>query len=141
MIQFTLPIRPVTKKNSGQIIQVKGRAILIPSKNYLEFEKRATPYLKAVLTESGQIDYPVNVKCLFYTETRRKVDLANLLNAIDDAAVKVGLFLDDNRDIVAAHDGSRVFCDPSNPRVEVTITELKEYTQWKDTTSKQQRLL
>ena len=141
MIKFTLPIRPATKKNSGQIIQVGGRPILIPSKQYLEFEKKAIPYFKRVIEETGQIDYPVNMQCLFYMETRRKVDLANLLNAIDDAAVKAGLLLDDNRDIVAAHDGSRVFYDPLNPRAEITITEIKDYTQWKDTTSKQQKLI
>ena len=141
MIKFTLPIRPATKKNSGQIIQVGGRPILIPSKQYLEFEKKALPYFKRVLAEAGVIDYPVNVCCTFYMETKRKVDLANLLNAIDDSAVKAGLLLDDNRDIVAAHDGSRVYCDPCNPRVEITITEIINYTQWKDTISKQQKLL
>ena len=89
----------------------------------------------------GIINYPVNIECIFFTETKRKIDLTNLLNAIDDAMVKSGLILDDNRDIIAAHDGSRVFHDKFNPRIEVKITELNEYTQWNDTTSKQRRII
>lgn len=140
MIEFTLPVRPATKKNSGQIITINGRNILLPSKQYKQFEKDSLPYLRHVKSQIGMITYPVNMQCRFFTETKRKIDLPNLLNAIDDAAVKAGLLLDDNRDIIAAHDGSRVFHDKMNPRIEVKITELKDYSQWKDTTSKQGEL-
>lgn len=131
-IKFTIPVKPATKKNSGQIIMRGSYPRLLPSKQYLQFEKDTQPYFRRVKIQTDEINYPVNVQCLFYMETRRKVDLCNLLNAIDDAAVKSGLFIDDNRDIIAGHDGSRVYHDPINPRIEVTITELKEYTQWKD---------
>lgn len=141
MLKFTIPVRPVTKKNSGQIIQVKGRSILIPSKAYLVFEKSCLPYLKQVKDTAGVINYPVNVQCIFFTETKRKIDLPNLLNAIDDAMVKSGFLIDDNRDIIAAHDGSRVFHDKYNPRIEVIVTELKDYQQWKDTTTEQKKLI
>lgn len=67
--------------------------------------------------------------------------MSNLLNAIDDAMVKSGLILDDNRDIIAAHDGSRVFHDKFNPRIEILITEMKNYSQWSDTTTEQKSLL
>ena len=140
MIEFTIPVRPATKKNSGQIVMRGKYPVLLPSKQYLAFEKECLPYLNHVKQAAGIINYPVNVKCLFYTETKRKIDLTNLLNAIDDAMVKSGLILDDNRDIIAAHDGSRVFHDKFNPRIEVKITELNEYTQWNDTTSKQRGL-
>lgn len=140
-IEFTIPVRPATKKNSGQIIQVKGRSILIPSKQYKQFEKDCLPYLYRVKDTAGVINYPVNVQCIFFTETKRKIDLPNLLNAIDDAMVKSGLIVDDNRDIIAAHDGSRVFHDKFNPRIEITITEIKNYIQWNDTTTEQIKLL
>lgn len=141
MIKFTIPVKPATKKNSGQIITVKGRPILIPSQQYREFERECLPYLNRVRAEAGIVNYPVNLECVFYVETRRRVDLANLLNAIDDAMVKSGLILDDNRDIIAAHDGSRVFHDKHNPRIEITISEMKEYTQWNPTNIKQEKLL
>ena len=138
--KFTLPVRPATKKNSGQIITVGGYPRLIPSKQYLQFEKDCQPYFKRVLNQVGQITYPVNLKAVFYTETKRKIDLPNLLNALDDAMVKSTLIIDDNRDIIAAHDGSRVYCDKNNPRIEIEIMEIPKYTQLKDTQSKQQSL-
>lgn len=140
IINFTLPVKPATKKNSGQIIQVRGRNILIPSKQYIKFEKDCTPFIKRVKNEVGVIDYPVNVKCLFYIDTKRRIDLPNLLNAIDDAMTKCELVIDDNRDIIAGHDGSRVYYDKYNPRIEITITEITGYIQWNDTTSKQRSL-
>ena len=140
-IEFTIPVRPATKKNSGQIIPVKGRNILIPSKQYKQFEKDCLPYLYRVKDTAGVINYPVNVQCLFFTETKRKIDLPNLLNAIDDTMVKSGLIVDDNRDIIAAHDGSRVFHDKFNPRIEIVISGMENYHQWIDTTTKQQKLL
>ena len=129
MIKFTLPIRPVTKKNSGQIITVGGFPRMIPSKQYLQFEKDCQPYFKQVLNQIGQIDYPINLQAVFYVETKRRIDLPNLLNAVDDAMVKSELILDDNRDIIASHDGSRVYHDKFNPRIEIEITKQENYTQ------------
>jgi Holliday junction resolvase RusA-like endonuclease len=57
--------------------------------------------------------------------TRRKVDLTNLLEAIDDIMVKAGLLADDNFTIIQSHDGSRVFYDPENPRTVVCITKAE----------------
>lgn len=140
MIKFTLPIRPATKKNSGQIITVGGIPRLIPSKQYLQFEKDCQPYFKRVLNQIGQIDYPINLQAVFYVETKWRIDLPNLLNAVDDAMVKSELILDDNRDIIASHDGSRVYHDKFNPRIEIEITRQENYTQWKDTQTKQHKL-
>lgn len=77
------------------------------------------------------ITKPVNVKCRFYMKTKRKVDLTNLLEAVDDILVKGGIVEDDNRDIIAMHDGSIVLYDKEKPRVEITIEELIGYDQWK----------
>lgn len=140
MISFTVNERPVTKKNSGQIVMRGKYPILLPSKQYLAFEKATQPYFISVRNSVGIINYPINMQCHFYMETHRKVDLCNLLNAVDDSMVKSGLILDDNRDIIAGHDGSRVFYDKFNPRIEITITELKDYTQWNDTINTQGKL-
>ena len=141
MIKFTLPIKPVTKKNNGRIVMRGKYPILIPSEQYLKFEKDCLPYLIHVKNTVGVINYPVNCECLFYMDARRRVDLPNLLNAIDDAMVKSGLIIDDNRDIIAGHDGSRVLHDKTNPRIEITFTEIKNYAQWNDTQNAQRKLL
>ena len=140
MIKFTIPVAPRSKKNSGQIVMRGKYPVLLPSKQYQAFEKECLPYLYRVKQEAGVVNYPVNVECIFYMDARRKVDLSNLLNAVDDAMVTSGFILDDNRDIIAGHDGSRVFNDRANPRIEIAITELKDYEQWKDTKSVQTSL-
>lgn len=115
-MKFTIPIEPRTKKNSQQIIIAGGRPMIIPSKHYKEFEEAALWYVEKI-----GIDYPVNVKAHFYMKTKRRVDLTNLLEALDDVLVKGGMLVDDNYKIIASHDGSRVFFDKDNPRIEVEI--------------------
>lgn len=132
MIEFILYTKPVTKKNSSRIVRSKtGRLFLLPSKQYQAFEKEVLPTLTRIKNKYGVIDYPVNVKCTFFMQTKHNVDLTNLLNAINDAMVVSGILLDDNRDIVVGQDGSRVFCDKTNPRIEVEITKIENYEQWK----------
>lgn len=115
-MQFTIPIEPRTKKNSQRIVIVGKRPMIIPSKQYKEFEESALWYIDRI-----GIDYPVNVKALFYMKTRRRVDLTNLLEALDDCLVKGGMLIDDNCKIIVSHDGSRVLYDKNNPRIEVEI--------------------
>lgn len=119
-MEITLNLAPVSKKNHSQIITVKGRPMLIPSKQYKKYEKECGEFLKDV---EPFLD-PCNVKCLFYMPTHRKVDLTNLLEAIDDILVHYGILIDDNSNVIVGHDGSRVFYDKDNPRTEITITRM-----------------
>ena len=120
MLNFTVKLPPISKKNSQQILTNKatGRPFIMPSKKYKEYEKAALWYIPKNIF----INYPVNVKCLFYMPTRRRCDLTNLLEAIDDVMVKAGLLADDDFSIIQSHDGSRVLYDKENPRTEVYIT-------------------
>ena len=118
---LTIPIEPKTKKNSQQIIICKGRPMIIPSKQYKDYEKQAMMYL---LFNTVCIDYPVNVECHFYMGTKRKCDLTNLLEAVDDVLVKAAILEDDNYTIIQSHDRSRVHYDKENPRTEIIITEV-----------------
>lgn len=114
-------IPPRTKKNSQQIILVRGRPMLLPSKLYLQFEKDCEPYMPKI---DKPIDYPVNVKCLYYMPTRRRVDLNNLLEATTDMLVHYKVLEDDNSRIVVSHDGCMVSIDKDNPRTEIYIQEV-----------------
>ena len=115
---------PATKKNSSQIIHAGGTERLIPSRKYREYER--TVRLTIPPEARRRIATPVNVKAIYYRKTRRRVDISNLHSALHDALVAAGVLEDDNRDIVAATDGSRVYHDPDNPRTEVTITPLED---------------
>lgn len=125
MIHFTIPLPPVTKKNSQEIMVRGGKPFVMPSRKYREYEAQA---LWFVPRRRNPITDAVNVKCLFYMQTRRKCDLTNLLEAVDDIMVKAGLLADDNYTIIAAHDGSRVLFDKENPRTEIEIKLIGETT-------------
>ena len=121
MIKFTVPIAPVTKKNSQRIVIRGGKPCILPSEKYKEYESVALWYIPK---RGTPIDFPVNVKCTFYMPTNRPCDLTNHLESIDDVMVKAGLLKDDNYKILASHDGSRVGVDKQRPRTEVEITKL-----------------
>lgn len=116
-MHITIPVAPVTKKNSQQIITVNGRPKIIPSKKYKQYEKDCKPFLRA-----EGIDYPVNVKAVYYMPTHRRVDLCNLHEALCDVLVRYNVIADDNHRIVESMDGSYVDYDKNNPRTEVYIT-------------------
>ena len=116
---FTIPVKPVTKKNSQRIVVSGGRRMILPSAAYKEYEQNAMLFLPKCDT----ISRPVEVTALFYMPTRRRVDLTNLLEALDDVLVAGGVLADDCSEIIVSHDGSRVHYDKNNPRTEVTIKE------------------
>jgi len=122
--RFIVPHTPISKKNGMQIVRGKGgRPFLIPSKQYRDYEKKAIPFLLDTEYDENDfpIDYPCEVECIFYMPTKRKCDLTNMLEAIDDILVKAGILEDDNYGIIESHDGSRVLYDKANPRTEIRI--------------------
>ena len=123
-IKYTIKLPPVSKKNSQQILTNRktGKPFIMPSAKYREYEKSAAWYLTP--RPSVPVECALNVKCIFYMPTRRRVDLVNLLEAVDDLLVNAGIVADDHCRIIAAHDGSRVRWDKDNPRTEITITKL-----------------
>ena len=118
--RLVIALPPVTKKNSQRMAKRGDRLVPIPSKAYTEYQDGAGVFLKPI-----GIDYPVEITCLFYMKTRRRVDLTNLLEAIDDTLVHYGVIEDDNSKIVVSHDGSRVLYDKENPRTEISIRRVK----------------
>lgn len=132
-IRFTIKLPPITKKNHMQILvnSTTGRPFVAQSKQYKEYEETAGLFLRP--RPSEPITEPVNIRYLFYMPTKRKVDSANLISAADDILVRFGILADDNRDIIAGHDGTRVFHSKEHPRTEILIEQLTEadYTQWK----------
>lgn len=121
MLKITIPINPIPKKNNSRFVSRGTFKRLLPSKRYEDYEKLCKRYLP-ILNEP--ISCKVNLKCVYYRVDRRKIDLCNLLESTCDMLVKHKILLDDNYTIVVSHDGSRVFYDKSNPRVEIEIDEL-----------------
>lgn len=115
---------PRTKKNSVRILRTRsGAPFVAPSKAYVDYE---TDCMRQIKRPRSPISAQVNVRCVYYMKTARRVDLANLIEATTDILVKARVLKDDNSRIVAAHDGSRVELDRKNPRAEIEIEEMEE---------------
>lgn len=124
-IRYSINLPPITKKNSQQIMTNKktGRPFIMPSAQYKKYEREAARFLNP--RPPRPIGCSLNIKCLFYLPTRRRTDLTNLLEAVDDLLVSAGIIADDHYGIVTGHDGSRCYCDKYNPRTEIVITKLE----------------
>ena len=127
-IRFTIPLNPVTKKNSSRVVPCGRYHKVLPSEAYEKYEERAGEHIPY---KGLMIDRPCEIKCLFYTridhsQSKNSVDLTNLLEAIDDTLVAHHLLADDNCRIIVSHDGSRVLHDKARPRTEVTIRFMQK---------------
>ena len=124
-IKYTIKLPPITKKNSQQILTnpKTGRPFIMPSQKYKQYESEAGWFLKP--RPPRPIECSLNIKCLFYLPTRRRTDLTNLLEAVDDLLVHAGIIADDHYGIVTAHDGSRCYVDKEAPRTEIIITKME----------------
>lgn len=123
MLRIEIEGNPITKKNHGQIIMCKGHPMMLPSKPYVEYEKHAKQFMP---TLDNPIDYPINMKCSYYMETKRKCDITNLLQATCDILVKYKVLSDDNYTIIESFDGTKVFYDKENPRCIIEITKKED---------------
>ena len=126
MLRYVIPLPPVTKKNSQRILYSRKnkRPFIAPSSAYVSYARDAKRYL--VPRPLKPIQSAVSVRCVFYMPTRRKADLTNLLEAVDDILVERGILADDSYSIIPSHDGSRVLYDKHNPRTEIYIDDYWE---------------
>ena len=122
-MQITIPLNPITKKNHGRIVQKrlasgKTLPIMLPSEAYIKYEKECKQYMPKL---NKPIDYPVNLRCLYFMETKRKCDITNLLQATCDVLTKYKVIEDDNYSVISSFDGTRVYYDKDNPRAVICI--------------------
>lgn len=132
-IKYTILLDPRTKKNhmtiagAGPRCPVCGkpaRQFVKQGAAYDEFASAAVWFLRPLPAQP--ISEPVEITYTFYMKTHRKVDQLNLEAAMDDILVSAKVIRDDNADIVKSHDGSRVYYDKENPRVEILIKPFVE---------------
>lgn len=121
MITIKIPIQCRSKKNSQQILynMYTRKPFISQSKLYKEFEQECGFYL---INHNYNIDYPINLKCTFYVPDKRKRDIVNLLNAIQDILVKYNVIADDNYTIVNSINGSQIIYEKGRQE---TIIEIQ----------------
>lgn len=118
-----IPLQCRSKKNSQSIIYNPRthKPMIIQSKLYREFEQNCGYFLNKY---QSNIDYPINLKCTFYVKDKRKRDIVNLLNAIQDILVKYKVIADDNYNVVQALDGSRIIYEKGREETIIEITKI-----------------
>ena len=123
MLKIVIPLLCRSKKNSEQIIvnPRTNKPMIIQSKYYHQFERDCGIFLKRY---ARHINIPVNLKCLFIVPDKRKRDLTNLENALADIMIKYGVIEDDNYNIVAGWDGSRIVYEKGKEEIIIEIEEL-----------------
>lgn len=118
---------PPSKKNSKQIISIpckggKRRPMLISSKQYLEWEKRAMCSFRNQY-KGDIIAYPISIHFTFFYKDKRIWDLSNKIEGILDALRGI-VIKDDHRFIVSKLIIEQALSGP--PSVKMTIERLKE---------------
>lgn len=125
-MEIKIPLLCRSKKNSQQIVWNRNtkRPMIIQSKIYKEFEKECGIFLARY--KGDTISVPVNIKCTIFVNDKRKRDLTNLENAIADILVKYKILEDDNYNIIAGWDGSRIVYRKGQPETIIKITKMEE---------------
>lgn len=124
-MKIKIPILCRSKKNSQQILKNRktGVSFISQSELYKQFEKDCGMFLRKYQLN---IDYPINLKCIFYVPDKRRRDIVNLLNAIQDILVKYNVIVDDNYNIVQSIDGSRIIYEKGRQETIIEITKGEE---------------
>lgn len=120
-LRLTILGAPRTKKTSNRILRFGGRTKVVPSAQFLAWQRAAVPQLVARGPGAPLPDRPYNLAAVVYRDARRG-DLLGYLNGIADVLELAGVVRNDV--VFEAFDGSRLALDRARPRVEVTITPL-----------------
>jgi len=130
---FIIDGQPMSKKRNWTIAFAKGGTPrIVLTKQYKIWEKSAIDQLwvqrvnyMATMTGPWEpIDEPVEVNFQFYLKDKKKYDLSNLYQGIEDALVDAQILKDDS--LIESHDGSRKHPSCPPPRVLIRIRPFKE---------------
>jgi Holliday junction resolvase RusA-like endonuclease len=121
-MKITILGDPRTKKNSQRIVSRGRYKRILPSEQYIRYETSFISQCELLHIANLKLAKRYNIACVYYMQTKRKVDLTNLLSGTMDCLVSAGVIEDDNCKIAVSHDGSYVDYDKENPRVEIVIT-------------------
>lgn len=124
ILRLVIPGRPTTKKTHQQIIYVKGRPRILPSPQYLAYEKLCKAACLAAWADEGNepIDFGISILMKVFLPNYQGIgDHNGYMQAIGDILQKWNV-IEDDMWIAWDSDGAHwLSIDPSNPRVEIII--------------------
>jgi len=115
---FQLTGRIPSKKNS-RITLRNGRTI--PSKAYTAWHSIAEAQLLDLANEG--LDEPLSITYQFYLPDRRRTDLSNKIESVNDLLVDIGFITDDNANILSVLHVYYMGVDKENPRCEIGVSK------------------
>lgn len=115
VVRVTLPGSIRSKKNSKRIFKQGKFTRVLPSKAYIEWEKKARSMVGWIYPEG--FSSPVSVNAQIYYKGQQP-DLSGCLESIGDA-MESCLWSNDKN--IYSWDGSRLHHDLKNPRTELTV--------------------
>lgn len=110
-----------SKKNSKQLVHVKGRAVLLPSKQYQAWEKSARAAILLYGRPAATFAAARLVIRIYHGDAVRR-DTNNATQGIQDVLVDMGVIADDNWMVIGSPEVSH-FIDVGDPRMEVEVHE------------------
>lgn len=128
---FIIDGRPMSKKRNWIPLCGRGRARIIVSKKYREWEKgvldqlwmQRMTYMASMTGPWVPIAEPVQVTFIFYIKRKGKYDLSNLYQGIEDALVKAQILEDDS--LIESHDGSRKHVGDEADQILISIKPFR----------------
>lgn len=121
--RFIIPGEPLVKKNNRPIYKKGDKSFLGKSRKLADVEESMIWEMKMQNTLEF-IKTPVNVCMHFYLGSKRRKDLSNMYQIVEDCLESAGII--ENDSLIYGHDGSRKFYDKDYPRTEVIITDFYE---------------
>jgi crossover junction endodeoxyribonuclease RusA len=120
VIHLTITGNTPSKKNQKQIIYVRGKPLIIPSKRHKEWHTQAIAQLYGIKPVVSQISA---IEVILYPPDKRLFDISNRAETLLDLLVDAHIIEDDNYKIVPKLITEFGEIDRENPRAEITIYE------------------
>ena len=137
LYSYTIPLDPRTKKNHQQICG-SGKRCPVCHKHAHQYVRQSAASSRFAFDSAKflfpkppkPIDYEIHCVIKFFMQTKRKVDQTNLEQNVYDIMVTENVLADDNVRIIRCKDGSGVWYDKENPRVEIEIYDMEGVEQY-----------
>ncbi len=122
-MKIVIPVNPISKGDLPRSVidEKTEEREMYESKKYKEYCIVAGRYMEPL-----NINFPVNVKMVFYLPYRRKVSLIGLQRTLEEVMVDCNLLKTNDCNVIASTDGSRVRFDRKYPRTEIEITRIEK---------------
>ena len=117
MIRINLTGRIPSKKNS----KVWTWRILVSSKEYRAWEISKKKELQEQWIQKLNLDKPLYVTYKIRFPDKRRTDISNKIESINDLLVSYWLLADDNHEIINTINASSMWVDKDKPRCEIQI--------------------